>query len=128
MKPWSYDEIVTVSRPSRPKCDPNDRKGRWEFEMRPQAQAVCLKRAQRVLDVVVQLEMPMLGPVVVDFLRHLEDTRPGATHQLDDPLRVPHEHRVVIEVVFGVEQPDAPATAASKRAISTGIPRRAQLS
>ena len=49
--------------------------------------------------------MTMLGPVFVDLLRHLEDTWPGTTHQLDDALRVPHEHRVVIEVVFGVEQP-----------------------
>src|SRR5688572_18397659 len=48
--------------------------------------------------------MPMLGPVFVDLPGHVEDAGSGATHQLDDSLRVADKHRVVIEVVFGVEQ------------------------
>ena len=67
MKPCSDDETVTAIRPSSSKCDWNDARQRCEFEISPSR----IPRARSVIsapgDVVVEREVMVLGPLVVDL-------------------------------------------------------------
>ena len=97
MNPWSDDDTATAIRPSSSKCDWNDVRQRWEFEIRPMPHAARAAAPASVSsDVVVEREVVVFGPVVVELARH-QHRRPGREPPISSMIR-----RVYLTIQIGV--------------------------